>query len=253
MTSETGSERDSAVSKAKQQARTQLPKRFYKTVSIGETDGGFAVLLDGRPVKTPAKKQLAFPKKPIAEIVAGEFEAQRNVIDPKTMPATRLSNTAIDGVAEDPQSIVEDMLRFASNDLLCYRAGRPQQLVDNQNAAWDPVIDWVRRTIGADMVLAEGVVHVDQKPEAIAAIGARLRNFSDPFSIAGLHVMTTLTGSMLLSLVVAEGFMTAEAAWDAAHVDEDWNVSQWGRDSEEAARRSSRRAEMMIAANFVLA
>src|SRR4029077_13662217 len=146
---------------------------------------------------------------------------------PVSMPVTRLVNTAIDGVAQDPQAVLEDILRFSSSDLLCYRAGGPERLVERQAQAWDPVIDWAWSSLGARFVLAEGVIHVDQPREAIAAIGIHLKMRDDPLGLSAIHLMTSLTGSALLALGVEAGELDPEAAWAAAHVDEDWNVEHW--------------------------
>ena len=237
--------------------RAQLPKRFYKEVDVAPGGHGFAVLLDGRPVKTPGRNPLEFDNEALAELVAAEWRAQQDVIDPQTMPVTRLANTAIDGVASDPQAVLEDILKYSASDLMCYRAGSPQELVKKQAEAWDPIIDWLRDELGANFVLAEGVMHVAQPREAIAVFGARLKNHAGAgegaLRLACLHTFTTLTGSAFLALAIAEKQMTAEEAWTAAHVDEDWNIALWGEDREAAARRSQRWAEMKAAGDVLAA
>lgn len=241
------------IRRAQKQMRAPLPKRFYKEVTVAETADGFVVHLDGRPVRTPAKALLALPTRAAAQLVADEFAAQGEHIDPVTMPVLRLANTAIDGVAADIQAVMEDILRFASSDLVCYRADAPEALVARQQEAWDPVIDWVRQRLGARLYLAEGVMHVEQPREAIGAIGVHLRQREDPLRLAAIHVMTTLMGSALLALAVESGEIDAEMAWAAAHVDEDWNIEQWGEDAEAAARRSYRKNDMMGAARLIKA
>lgn len=233
--------------RAQIQMRTPLPKRFYNAASVSSSDTGFAVQLDGKPVRTPGKALLALPTEKAAALVAAEFEAQEDVIDPVTMPVLRLVNTAIDGVATDTQAVLEDILRFASSDLLCYRADGPQGLVERQNAHWDPVIDWALASLGARFELAEGVIHVEQPRESIAVLGAHLARRNDPFRLAAIHVMTSITGSALLALAVEQGDLAAEAAWTAAHVDEDWQIDHWGQDSEAVARRGFRKRDMMAA------
>ena len=239
------------VRRAQIQMKTPLPKRFYKTVSVAPMDGGFAVHLDGKPVRTPGKALLVLPSEPAANLVADEFNAQDEVINPVSMPVMRLVNTAIDGVASDPQAVLEDILRFASSDLLCYRADAPQGLVDRQNQHWDPVVDWARATLGARFNLAEGIIHVEQPRESIAVLGVHLAQRADPLRLAAIHVMTSLTGSALLALAVDFGELDAEAAWAAGHVDEDWQVEQWGQDAEAVARRSARKRDMMAAVGLL--
>ena len=241
------------VRRAQIQMKTPLPKRFYRKAAVAGADGGFAVHLDGKAVRTPAKAPLVLPSEPAASLVAAEFEAQAEVIDPVTMPVYRLVNTAIDGVAVDPQAVLEDILRFASSDLLCYRADAPQGLVDRQNEHWDPVIDWARSSLGARFNLAEGVIHVEQPRETIAVLGAHLATRADPFRLAALHVMTSLTGSALLALAVEQGTLGGEAAWHAAHVDEDWQAEHWGHDSEAVARRNARWRDMDAAIRLLAA
>ena len=235
------------IRRAQSQMNRPLPKRFYKDASVAETEDGFAIHLDGKPIRTPGKAVLILPTQAAAELVRDEFAAQNETIDPMTMPAFRLANTAIDGVATDPQAVLEDILRFASSDLLCYRAGTPESLVARQADAWDPVLDWARGALGARFVLAEGVVHVEQPKETIAVIGVHLSQRATPLHLAALHVMTTLTGSALLALAVDFGALDAETAWNAAHVDEDWQAQQWGHDSEAVSRRAHRKRDMMAA------
>lgn len=231
------------VRRAQNQMRQSLPKRFYKTAAAVSTDDGFIVHLDGKPVRTPGRAFLALPSAASAALVAAEFDMQGETIDPVTMPVLRLVNTAIDGVSPDPQAVLEDVMRFSASDLLCYRADAPDALVARQAQAWDPVLDWARSALGARFFLAEGVVHVEQPRESVAAVGLWLRQRQEPFRLSAIHVMTTLTGSALLALAVEVGALTPGEAWAAAHVDEDWNAEQWGEDTEAAARRAARRNE----------
>ena len=235
------------VKRAQILSKRPLPKRFYKETGIGEDDNAFAILLDGKPVRTPARNRLAVPTRELAELLRKEWDDQREEIDPVSMPVTRLVNTAIDGVASDPQAVIEDVLRFAGTDLICYRADSPERLVARQNEAWDPVIDWAHAALGARFILAEGVMHVEQPRETIAAVGIHLAGFKSPIALASLHTFTTLTGSGLLALALAKEEITAEQAWAAAHVDEDWNAEQWGADAEAERRRAYRWKEMLAA------
>lgn len=242
------------VRRAQIQMKRPLPKRFYKeSTTAAHEEGGYAILLDGRPVKTPAKAGLVLPSTEAAALVADEWAAQEEVIDPAKMPITRLANTAIDGVAQDTQAVFEDILRFSSSDLLCYRADTPERLVALQAEAWDPVLDWIASAAGARFILAEGVIHQEQPREAISAFGALLRRHDNLFALSCLHTVTTLTGSALLALAFAEGFLDQEKVWRLAHVDEDWQLNQWGEDEEAARRRAMRKVDLDAACNLFLA
>ncbi len=235
------------IKRAQRQMRQPLPKRFYGHASVAPVEGGYTVHLDGRPIRTPGRAVVTLASEPAARLVADEFECQKDEIDPVTMPVTRLVNTTIDGVANQPDAVLEDILRYASSDLLCYRAAGPDRLVALQSEAWDPILDWARNTLGARLFLAEGVIQVEQPRESIAALGVHLRLATEPFRLASLHVMTTLTGSALLALAVDAGELDVETAWRAAHVDEDWTIAQWGEDAEAAAARQNRYRDMVAA------
>ncbi|BCG80626.1 ATP12 family chaperone protein [Mesorhizobium sp. 113-3-3] len=239
------------VRRAQIQMKTPLPKRFYKTASVAPVEEGFAVHLDGKPVRTPGKALLALPTEAAALLVADEFAEQGETINPVTMPVMRLVNTAIDGVASDPQAVLEDILRFASSDLLCYRADAPQGLVERQNGQWDPVVDWARTALGARFNLAEGIIHVEQPRETIAVLGSHLNQRAEPLRLAAIHLMTSLTGSALLALAVDFGELDADSAWAAGHVDEDWQIEHWGQDAEAVARRAARKRDMMAAVSLL--
>ena len=239
------------IRQAQEKMRRPLPKRFYKDVFVVGEEGAYKVKLDERTVRTPGGAELVVPTEGAAQLVAGEYAAQGEHIDPMSMPVTRLVNTAIDGVATDPQVVLEDVLRYASSDLIFYRADTPERLVQNQRDAWDPVLEWMETTIGARFMLAEGVMHVQQPKETLAALGSYLVQRLETFRLSALHVMTTLMGSALLALGVESGFLEAEAGWNAAHVDENWNISQWGEDSEAAARMAARKRDMLAAVELL--
>ncbi|KQV81590.1 ATP12 family chaperone protein [Rhizobium sp. Root1220] len=241
------------VRRAQIQMKKPLPKRFYKSVSIGELDEGFSIELDGKAVRTPARRHLTVATKPLAELVAREWEAQTTLIDPSTMPITRLVNTALDGVATDRQAVFEDILRFSASDLLCYRADGPGALVQRQIDLWDPVLEWAANELGARFILVEGVMHRDQPLEAVAAFSAALRKHDGATALAALHTITTLTGSALLALAFAEDFLPMKKVWALAHLDEDWTIEHWGTDDEAEQRRAHRFDDFKAAADVFLA
>lgn len=231
------------VKRAQIQMRQPLPKRFYKDVTVTQVADGFSVQLDGKPVRTPGKALLAVPTQPAAELLAAEFDAQQESINPVSMPVVRLVNTAIDGVATDLQAVLEDVMRFSGSDLVCYRADTPQELVQRQADAWDPILDWAQATLGARFILGEGIMHVAQPREAVSAVGIWLKQREDAFRLSSIHLMTSLTGSALIALAVEAGAITPDEGWKIAHVDEDWTNEHWGEDAEATARRIARRKD----------
>ncbi len=235
------------VKRAQIKSRKALPKRFYKTAAAAATDGGYCVQLDGKSVRTPARALLILPTRQLADHICDEWNAQVDEINPVLMPITRLANTTIDGIAVDPQAVIEDILRFAGTDLLCYRADTPQALVDRQSEAWDPILDWAHASLSARFLLAEGVMHIEQPRGSINALGIQITGFKSPFALAALHSMVSLSGSALLAIAVGKEHISADEAWHAAHIDEDWNIEQWGRDGESEARRTYRWGEMQAA------
>lgn len=230
---------DGPVQRARAHARRDLPKRFFKSVDVNAGDDGFRIALDGRPVRSPGGLYLQVPTRSLGEQLAGEWRAQTEFIDPAAMPLTRLVNSAMDAVSREPGRVRADIVDFAGSDMLLYRAEGPEQLVERQNAAWDPVVAWAQSRLGGRLVLAGGIVHVEQDPETLDALD-RLLLPLDALALTALHVVTTLTGSALLALALSEGYLTAAAAWDLAHLDEDWNMEHWGRDEEALARRAAR-------------
>jgi chaperone required for assembly of F1-ATPase len=251
MSTDNGSKAPSDRGPDAARAPAALRKRWYKAVTVASGGAAtFRILLDGKPVRTPAKADLAVPARGLAEAIAAEWEAQHTHIDAAAMPVTRLANSAIDGVAVRLAQVRADIVAFAASDLVCYRAEGPEPLVQRQRQHWDPVLAWAREALGARFEVAAGLMPVAQPEGVAAAVAAALADL-DAFRLAALHVMTTLTGSALLALAHARGALSAEAAWAAAHVDEDWQISQWGQDAEAAARRARRWAEMQAASRML--
>jgi len=226
-------------------------KRFYTATGVTDAADGFAITLDDRPVRTPSGRPLVAPTREIAEAMAAEWAAQDENIDPLTMPLTRFANSVVDAVADRVGAVADDIAKYLGTDLLFYRAGHPEALVAREAALWDPVVYWAAEALGAHFILAEGIVHVRQPDAAIAAARAVMPD--DPWSIAALHVVTTLTGSALLAIALLRGVLDQNQVWAAAHVDEDWNIEKWGVDEEVAARRAARLVDFRAAAGLVRA
>ena len=234
---------------ARRGARPGLRRRHYREVRLDDDGNGYRVCLDDKPVWTPKRDILVAPTQALGQAIAAEWDAQREVIDPATMPLTRLANAIIDGVAEQPEAVAAEIGKYLGTDLLFYRAASPKELLARQARHWDPVLAWAREALGAEFRLGEGIVHVAQPEAALAAMRAAIPG--DAWRLGALHVATTLTGSALIALALARGALAADAAWQAAHVDEDWNMEQWGRDEMALERRAYRFAEFLAAATVL--
>ena len=235
---------------ARRGLRPQLRRRFYERADVeAASEEEFRILLDGRQVKTPARRTLAVPSRELAQQLAAEWDAQRDAIDPANMPLTRLANSIIDGVIDFPSPVRQDVERYLACDLMFYRAPAPAGLVMRQSHAWDPVLAWARETLGARFALAGGIAFVEQPAEALATASSAIPRH--PWRLGALHSITTLTGSALMAIALARGALSVDAAWAAAHVDEDWNMQFWGRDELALERRAARFAEMQAAATVL--
>jgi chaperone required for assembly of F1-ATPase len=227
---------------ARKQAEAERLKRFYRAVAVEQTDAGFEVRLDGRPLRTPAKQPVAVPQGGIAEALAGEWDAQGTYIKPGSMPLTRLVNAGLDGVARERDAVAAEMAGFILTDLVCYRAAHPETLVARHAEFWDPALDHVRSTTGVQLSIATGIIAVEQDPRVRDVVHGRLAQL-ETLALTGAASIITLTGSAALLVCLLDEAMCPDAVWRAAHVDEDWNIERWGADEEAAARRTLRRAE----------
>jgi len=239
---------DDPVTAARRGLRPALPRRFYEKAVAGTTPDGHVVRLDDKPAHTPAGRLLAAPTLALAQAIAAEWQAQSEVIDPAKMPLTRLANAIIDGVTDLPGPVAAEIEKYLGCDLLFYRADRPRRLCELQAQHWDPILAWVREALGAQFKLGEGVVHVAQPEAALKAAAAEIPKSDDPWRLGAVHAVTTLTGSALIALAMLRNDLSAQAAWQAGHVDEDWNMEQWGEDEMALERRSFRFAELQAAA-----
>ena len=234
---------------ARRAARAPLQRRFFQTVSVASDAEGFRICLDGKPVRTPARRTLAAPTRKLAETLAKEWHAQQQFIDPAQMPLTRLANAIIDRVAASPGPVADDIKKYLGSDLLYYRAGAPERLRARQAQHWDPILAWARDGLGAEFKIGEGIVHVAQPQAAIEAAASAIPK--DPWPLGALHAATTLSGSALIALALLRGRLSAAAAWQAAHVDEDWNMELWGRDEIALSQRAFRFVEFQAAATVL--
>ena len=222
-------------------------KRFYQAVSVAPVVGGYSVHLDGRGVRTPGKALLVVPVVELAEVLATEWHAQTAEINPSTMPLTTLACTAIDAVSTNMAEVAEDIGRYASSDLLCYRAEAPVELVERQSAGWDHVLEWASVELGVPFERATGLMPVSQSPKVAEAVVKALAPL-DALQLSAVHVLTSLMGSALLALSVQRRHSSLEQAWQSAHIDEQWQISRWGTDAEAEARHAARHRTASAAA-----
>lgn len=227
-------------------------KRFYKNASTAPAAGGFVVLLDGRAVQTPARNKLVVPTQRLARMIAAEWQDQGEEIAPVSMPLLRLADTVIDGIVAAPGPVAEAILRFGDNDLLCYRAEQPSELAARQAEGWDPLLAWAARHHGAALTVTDGLNHVEQPPQALAALRAAVATF-DPWGLAGLHVIASITGSLVLGLALAAGEVTPTRAFELACIDESFQIEKWGEDAEAQKRAAALARELDVAALFIAA
>jgi chaperone required for assembly of F1-ATPase len=226
--------------------------RFYKDVTVGRAENGFAVLLDGKPVRTPGRNMLILPTERLAAAIALEWQAQGDEIIATTMPLLRLANTVVDGVAVNREEVINAILRFGENDLLCYRAHQPPELVARQRNVWDPLLEWVRKRHGAEMQVAAGLTHVDQAPQALLALRRALEAQS-PFALGALHVIASITGSAVLALAVADEFVSGADAFGLSRIDETYQAEKWGEDAQAAVRAGNLAQELDKAVELMAA
>jgi chaperone required for assembly of F1-ATPase len=224
-------------------------KRFWKAAAVVPAPGGFTVELDGKPVRTPAKRALVLPTQRIADIVAAEWDAQEGVINPHGMPATKTANAALDKVADQHAEVADMLAGYGDSDLLCYRADAPEGLVARQSAAWDPMLDWAEEALGARLHPRIGVVHVPQDPEALAVL-SRLTHRFNAFELAAFHDLVSLSGSLILGFAAALQARDIDLIWDMSRLDEVWQAEQWGKDDIAEAQAALRKAAFLHAGNM---
>ena len=224
-------------------------KRFWKEATVEQTEGGFTVRLDGRPVKTPAKTPLVVPTLQLAEAIAAEWEAQSGLIKPETMPFTRSSNSALDKIIPQFDAVVEMLAAYGGTDLLCYRAVGPESLIKRQAAAWDPLLDWSASALSAPLVATAGVMHIVQDPASLENLHRLVAGLS-PFQLAAFHDLVAISGSLVLAFAVTRNRLTIAQAWHLSRIDEDWQIEQWGADEEASTLEAARHAALLDASRF---
>ncbi|PID35602.1 MAG: ATPase [Rhodobacterales bacterium] len=225
-------------------------RKFWQETGVEARGRGFGVTLDGRPLRTPAKAYLVVPSEGLARAVAAEWDAVEEVIQPEKMPVTRLVNVALDKVAATHGDVTDMLAEYGDADLTCYRATDPAGLVARQAEVWDPFLDWAAETLGARLVPVAGVMHQPQSPEALARLRTAIAEL-DALRLAAFHELVTLSGSLVLAFATLRGHASAEEAWNAARVDEDWQIAQWGEDEEAMEQAARKRADFLRAARVL--
>ena len=224
-------------------------KRFWTKADAVACEGGFEVQLDGRGVKTPAKAPLVVPTKKMAQAIADEWNAQEEAVDPLSMPTTRSANAAIDKVRVQFDEVANMVADYGDSDLLCYRADSPQELIERQNAAWNPVLDWAESELGVRLELRTGIMHTPQDPRKLEVLRQKVHALS-PFELTALHDLVGMSGSLILGFATALKFDTPDSIWKRSRVDEQWQIDQWGDDEEDAETVRKKEVQFLHAHRF---
>jgi chaperone required for assembly of F1-ATPase len=225
-------------------------KRFYREAAIASAAGGYSVILDGRPIKTPAKLGLIVPNAALAAAIAAEWDTQQGEIRPAEMPLTRLASTAIDRVSAQRDAIVQRIADYARTDLVCYRAAHPPALAARQQAVWQPLLDWAVLCYDAPLEVTAGVIPITQPAASLRAYSAAVAA-QDDFAVAALHLATGACGSLVIALALIEGRLDAAEAFAASQLDESFQIEAWGDDEAQAQRRRALAGDIAAAAQFL--
>lgn len=223
--------------------------RFWKNVSAAPEGAGFGILLDTRPVRTPAKAPLVVPTQALAQEIAAEWDGVTDRIDPDKMPLTRMANSAIDKVEAQKSEVADLVAAYGDSDLLCYRADNPDSLVQRQNDAWDPLLDWASDHLNARLIPRVGVVHSPQDPGAIGRLTQRVHGLSN-FELAAFHDLVSLSGSLIIGFAAIHRFRTVDALWDDSRIDENWQIEQWGADDIATKAEEFRQEAFFVSEKF---
>jgi len=225
-------------------------RRFWKEVTVEQDEAGWAVRLDGRALRTPARASLSVPNRPLADAIAEEWRSVGDEADPRAMPLTGFANAAIDRVAPERAAFAAGLGRYAEADLACYRSEWPPELVERQQQGWDPLLAWARRRYDVDLATTSGLIHIPQPPATVDRLVHEVTAL-DPFRLAGLSSLVTIGGSLIAGLAVLEKAIPTEEAWAAVSLDERWQLEQWGSDTEAEKALESRRRDFLAAARFL--
>lgn len=224
-------------------------KRFWKAADVAGEDDRWRVVLDGREVRTPAKAELVLPTEAMARAIAVEWDAQAEEIDPRSMPVTRMANSVIDRVIPHHAEVADMLAAYAETDLLCHRADSPEALAARQADGWDPILEWAADRYGARLEPTVGILLLEQPSGSLERL-ASVVNAHEPFRLAALHDLVTISGSLLLGLATANDRITVEEAWRLSRIDEDWQIEQWGDDEEASAAAAYRFGQFQDARRF---
>ncbi len=229
---------------------TQISKRFYKSVDVEASEDGYRISLDGRGVRTPVGAALAVPSKALAQAMAEEWDAQIETIKPLTMPLTGMANTAIDRIADSRVSVLDETIKYAETDLLCYRAEEPTDLVGRQVKTWQPLLDWAHETFGVQMIVTEGIMPVNQSDDALTGLRRVIEKEAD-FQLVALSALTAACGSLIIALAVRQGRLDGDQAFEVSQLDESHQIELWGEDDEAADKRQRLRFSIANMTNFL--
>lgn len=224
-------------------------KRFYRDASVMENDGGWQVRLDGRPIRTAAGRPQEVPTRPLAEAMAREWAGQGEKIDPRALPLRDLADFALDTLAGNRAETIAQLVKYAGNDTLCYRAEHGEPLHERQIEAWEPLLSGAERRWDVHFTRIKGIIHEPQPPETLSRLEEVLTAQSD-FTLAALRMLTSLSASLVIGLAAIEADANAERLWAAANLEEDWQADLWGRDGEAEVLRRTRFEAFALAMRF---
>lgn len=227
-------------------------KRFYKLAEIAECESGFRITLDGRAVKTQLGGAQIVPSRALAQLLASEWNAQGEELDPHSFPFRDLADYAIDIAGAQQGDTIANLLKYAGTDTLCYRAEEGDALFRRQQEMWEPLVAEAEAKLGVQFRRISGIIHAPQPEEALQAVEAYLRGLN-AFTLSALYTASSLAASLIIGLAAIAPDADAVELWNAANLEEDWQAELWGKDSEALELRARRLESFTKACEFAAA
>lgn len=225
-------------------------RRFYKAVTWAPAPGGYVLRLDDKILRTPLSHAVLLESADLTAAIADEWIAQSDTIVPASMQMMQLANTMIDkGLGDARNDIVQHVLIYAGSDLICYFADHPAKLTARHEALWRPLLGWLEKCHGIRLEAVQGIRH-HQQPEGTIEKFKKLLESLSPADFTVVQAAAGTAGSLVIALALLEGQLDAHSAWEAACVDEIFQLEMWGEDAEARSRLERIKKELAMISQF---
>mgnify|MGYP001206920576 FL=1 len=193
--------------------------------------GKYLLNINNKSLKTPDGNIIELPSIKLAKILLKDYESSFKSKPLNIVRPIKITNTAIDKIKPNNIFYINEITDNLNNDMICYFANSPVELVDLQNKDWLPLINYMKSSYNIELIYTSKLFSINQKPDSLLKL-KNILNEINIFKLSAIYTLSQITKSIIISLALVNNKISAKKAFENSNLEELYQISKWGKDEE---------------------